>query len=230
MRRRETGGRRRGILSRRLSASLAALALAGGAQALAFPSDAAVQRQSPYTCKQGFVWREAFPGDLVCVTPAIRTRTTAENAAGPSNQQPGSVFCRQGFVWREARPSDLVCVVPSSRDQARSDNAGAPFRLVDPGATPRGGVQITTSGNYLYAMGTGLSPNNSVRFYAVGINTVGPYSLGFLVANAQGALSGWNYVATISCRAQQNGPATIVVLDQGSGTVTTGGITYAFQC
>jgi hypothetical protein len=27
----------------------------------------------PDTCIQGFVWREAGPGDVVCVTPAVRS-------------------------------------------------------------------------------------------------------------------------------------------------------------
>lgn len=197
---------------RRVGAWMAALALAAGAPVLAAPADAAAQRLAPYTCKQGYVWREATAGDLVCVTPAIRSQTAAENAAGPSNQQPGSVFCKQGFVWRETRPSDLVCVVPSSRTQAKSDNANAPYRLVDPGATPQGGVSVRTEshqlggGGYLYATGTGLSANQSVRFYAVGIGTVGPYSLGSLTANAQGALSAGTTSPTCAAGHSRPGP------------------------
>ena len=36
------------------------------------------------TCKQGYVWREAFNGDAVCVTPDIRDQTLADNAAAAS--------------------------------------------------------------------------------------------------------------------------------------------------
>lgn len=36
----------------------------------------------PDTCKEGYVWREARPGDHVCVTGATRTRTTEENQEG----------------------------------------------------------------------------------------------------------------------------------------------------
>jgi PASTA domain len=35
----------------------------------------------PATCKQGFVWREAFQGDAVCVTPETRAQAQADNAA-----------------------------------------------------------------------------------------------------------------------------------------------------
>jgi hypothetical protein len=31
------------------------------------------------TCVQGFVWREAFPNDIVCVSPQARDRTREEN-------------------------------------------------------------------------------------------------------------------------------------------------------
>jgi hypothetical protein len=34
----------------------------------------------------GFVWREAFPGDVVCVTPEIRELVRQENILGPSRR------------------------------------------------------------------------------------------------------------------------------------------------
>lgn len=34
----------------------------------------------PNDCKTGFVWREAFDGDVVCVYPASRSRAGADNA------------------------------------------------------------------------------------------------------------------------------------------------------
>jgi hypothetical protein len=234
--------RRTGALRRAFKGSILALALTGGALASAGPAAAADLPFGPYTCASGFVWREAVPSDLVCVTPAVRDQTRTENALGPSRREPnggpwGPNTCKSGFVWRETRPADLVCVPPPSRDQARSDNANAPFRLVDPGATPRAGVTIATEphqlGGYLYASGTGLSPNGTVRFYAVDINTAGPYALGSLTANASGTLyrdgSDWQYFADARCRTGQTQPATIVVLDQASGIVTTGGTTDAFR-
>ncbi|WP_140158064.1 hypothetical protein [Micromonospora sp. NBS 11-29] len=217
---------------RRLAQALAAVALLSGVLGVAAPAQAADLPWGPYTCASGYVWREAVPGDQVCVTSQTRTDTQTENALGPSRRESNG-FCKSGFVWRETRPSDLVCVVPSSRDRAYSDNANAPFRLVDPGATPPGGVSVITSnhqlGGYLYANGSGLSANKPVRFYAVRINTVGPYSLGSLTANSSGAIPGWQYVADIRCRSGLTEPAIIVVLDQGSGVVTTAGTTDAFR-
>ena len=32
-------------------------------------------------CKSGYVWREAFAGDVVCVTPHERTKAQRQNAA-----------------------------------------------------------------------------------------------------------------------------------------------------
>jgi hypothetical protein len=43
-----------------------------------------VLQYGPDTCKEGFVWREAWSGDHVCVTPAIRTQTQQENSLAPS--------------------------------------------------------------------------------------------------------------------------------------------------
>ena len=42
-----------------------------------------VQPGSTY-CISGYVWREAFPGDLVCVTPQIREIVREENRIGPT--------------------------------------------------------------------------------------------------------------------------------------------------
>ena len=38
-----------------------------------------------HTCISGYVWREAFEGDLVCVTPAVRDLVRKENAEGPQH-------------------------------------------------------------------------------------------------------------------------------------------------
>ena len=37
----------------------------------------------PQTCKEGYVWREAFSGDKVCVTPKFRDQTKQDNNAAP---------------------------------------------------------------------------------------------------------------------------------------------------
>jgi len=41
--------------------------------------------RGPPPCKPGFVWRQAFATDDVCVTPQTRDATAADNAAAPSH-------------------------------------------------------------------------------------------------------------------------------------------------
>jgi hypothetical protein len=76
-------------------------------------------------CAQGYVWREASPIDRVCVTPATRTETAADNGKAGSRHLPNSTTCVQGYVWREAYPGDVVCVTPATRAQAATDDANA---------------------------------------------------------------------------------------------------------
>ena len=85
-------------------------------------------------CVQGYVWREAFSGDHVCVTPNIRSQAATDNAAASSRRSPnGGAFgpdtCIQGYVWREAEQSDHVCVTPATRTQTREDNIAAASRI-----------------------------------------------------------------------------------------------------
>lgn len=91
----------------------------------------------PDTCKSGFVWREAFEGDHVCVTPETRSQTATDNSQASGRRSPyggpfGPDTCLQGFVWREARPSDHVCVPPATRQQAADDNSVARSRRIVP--------------------------------------------------------------------------------------------------
>ncbi|MFF3556938.1 hypothetical protein ACFYXL_26420 [Streptomyces tsukubensis] len=239
MRSRVGRGRATGpVTLRSVSARLiTAVTVVAGALAAGPPAAAADLPYGPYTCANGFVWREAFAGDQVCVPPAIRSQSWSENALGPSRREPnggpyGPDTCKQGFVWREARPSDRVCVPPPSRDQARSDNANAPWRLADAGATPQGGITAITAGHsaggHLYAAGSGVSPYGAVKFFAARISA-GPFPLGTLTATPSGTLPAWQYVANIGCWAGETRLATIVVLDQASGLVTTAGTTDAFR-
>ncbi|MEN3320525.1 MAG: hypothetical protein ACJ74F_08130 [Mycobacterium sp.] len=112
--------------------SLAMVAAFGGIASYA----TAVADPLPYgpdTCIQGFVWREAGGGDVVCVTPAVRDSTAQENQLASQRVEPnggayGPNTCKQGFVWREAFGGDAVCVTPASRTQAANDNAAAASR------------------------------------------------------------------------------------------------------
>lgn len=84
-------------------------------------------------CLQGYVWRQAFKGDYVCVTPGVRAQAAADNLAAPGRVEPGGgaygpYTCQQGYVWRQVVPDDYVCVTPGVRAQAAADNAQADNR------------------------------------------------------------------------------------------------------
>ena len=85
-------------------------------------------------CRQGYVWREAFPGDHVCVTPETRAQAAYDNSQADARRDPGGAWgpdtCIQGYVWREAHPGDHVCVTPETRAQTAADNRQAAARVV----------------------------------------------------------------------------------------------------
>jgi hypothetical protein len=87
----------------------------------------------PDTCLWGYVWRDAGPGDHVCVTPAGRDRAVRDNEMADSRRNPnggewGPDTCLEGFIWREALPDDHVCVTPARFDQGQAENADGPGR------------------------------------------------------------------------------------------------------
>jgi hypothetical protein len=86
-------------------------------------------------CVYGYLWREAGPGDHVCVTPETRRRTAMENSRAEAYRNPnggryGPETCLDGFVWRNAFAGDHVCVWPQSNMQAAEDNSRARERIV----------------------------------------------------------------------------------------------------
>jgi hypothetical protein len=94
------------------------------------------QPYGPDTCISGYVWREAYPGDHVCVTPARRAQAARDNQqaqyrVSTEHKDYGKNTCRKGYVWREAGPNDVVCVTPQVRQQVREDNAAARSRYVN---------------------------------------------------------------------------------------------------
>lgn len=128
-----------------LSAAIAAATATVAAPALADPLP-----YGPDTCIQGFVWREARPGDTVCVTPDIRTATAQQNARAAQNRKPnggayGPDTCKQGFVWRDAFGGDVVCVTPDVRQQAANDNAAAASRRQASQPAPAPAPQLNTA-------------------------------------------------------------------------------------
>jgi hypothetical protein len=88
----------------------------------------------PDTCKNGYVWRDAIPGDHVCVTPASRSTAANENAIAGSRVDPAGAYgpnsCVAGFVWREAYAGDVVCVTGDRRSAVRQENIDGPSHRV----------------------------------------------------------------------------------------------------
>jgi hypothetical protein len=112
--------------------ALAVLAAVSFSATLSAPAQAE-GAYGPDTCKNGFVWREAFADDTVCVTPAERTKARKQNAKhnlrrNPSGGEYGPNTCRNGYVWRDAAEGDQICVTPAERNQAAQQNALAPER------------------------------------------------------------------------------------------------------
>lgn len=84
-------------------------------------------------CVDGYVWREAVPGDHVCVIPQRHEQALADNAQADARREPGGGAygpntCVAGYVWRVATPEDLVCVLPQTRTETAEDNALADSR------------------------------------------------------------------------------------------------------
>lgn len=111
-----------------LAQSAKVLGIIAAGLAVGTPALATADPGLPYgpdTCVQGLVWREARPGDTVCVTPGFRARTATENSAPYANKVPASINCVSGFVWREAFDGDIICVTPDIRQQNWNANASA---------------------------------------------------------------------------------------------------------
>jgi len=58
-------------------------------------------------CDPGYVWRDNFDGDTVCVRPDERHRLA-------------NGTCSSGYVWRDTFDGDTVCVTPAQRDAAKA--------------------------------------------------------------------------------------------------------------
>jgi hypothetical protein len=100
----------------------------------ALPSPTGTIGDPGVPCLQGYVWRQAYGGDYVCVTPATRAQAAADDAAAVGRLQSGGgaygqYTCIQGFVWRQVVPDDYTCVTPAVRSQASYDNSQAGSRV-----------------------------------------------------------------------------------------------------
>ncbi|HEX5499678.1 MAG TPA: hypothetical protein VFX03_10640, partial [Thermomicrobiales bacterium] len=86
----------------------------------------------------GYVWREAFPGDVACVDPSQRAQAASDNANQAGRYDPNGPYgvysCVPGYVWRDAYDGDGICVEPWVRDQVHYDNSQVANRIA-PGCT-----------------------------------------------------------------------------------------------
>jgi hypothetical protein len=114
--------------------------------AAVFACCAAAALAQSVNCQQGYVWRQAFQGDMACVSPLSRDQAAADNAAADSRRAaPDSDACIQGYVWREANPQDHVCVTPQVRRLTAVDNGFAPKRVLPkPADDDRGTPPVAT--------------------------------------------------------------------------------------
>jgi len=100
------------------------------------PDPGASLPYGPDTCVDGFVWRDIYPGDHVCVTVQSRAKAAHENDIAGSRVDPAGAYgpntCKPGFVWREAYAGDKVCVVPDRRSAVATENAQGPSHRVLP--------------------------------------------------------------------------------------------------
>jgi hypothetical protein len=74
-------------------------------------------------CASGYVWREAYPNDHVCVLTAVRTQAAADNARHQLAP------CPAPLVPRLARANDNVCVAAEVAKDVRGDNEAVCSRL-----------------------------------------------------------------------------------------------------
>jgi beta-lactam-binding protein with PASTA domain len=84
-------------------------------------------------CLRGFVWRKAYHGDQVCVTPEVRDQAARDNREAASHAgpyRPGRGNCEEGYRWRLANRKDQVCVPDKTWEQTQDDNKSAPSRVV----------------------------------------------------------------------------------------------------
>ena len=72
---------------------------------LAFNNEAFAQTDA---CAEGYVWRQAFAGDHVCVARETRDSVADQNRnAEETRKKDGGGECEPGYVWRMAGPQEF---------------------------------------------------------------------------------------------------------------------------
>jgi hypothetical protein len=106
------------------------------ASAVVSSTPASAQADAPDTCPQGLVWREAVPGDHLCVTPAERgqVRATKSAAAPPVEQSLTGVLAPGNAAvtgFSGAVPPVQIAPGVDPGEQTFIDLAGPSLRIID---------------------------------------------------------------------------------------------------
>jgi hypothetical protein len=134
-------------------------------------------------CAKGYVWREAYKGDHVCVSTRTHDDAALDNAAAKDHVV--SVVhmrddtCKPGYVWRQAKQDDHICVTPDVRSETAEDNARGPVRVAGAAsskffgwpvaevqATSDGGLVVLDANGKLFSATAPLNSSNKPTFIA----------------------------------------------------------------
>jgi hypothetical protein len=168
--------------------------------AIVLPSPAGAD-ENP--CAYGYTPRGARPGDNVCVTYEVRTRTQQENANPTLHRLPnggayGPDTCADGYVWREAFDGDTICVTPDERAATLSDNAASQSHLKTNVKTIE--YEVYGSGGVLYIDVTGRNRVDNPRLPWAGNSQMPAGEKGALTVTVVG-----DAFATATCRIKVGG-------------------------
>ncbi|MDH5657634.1 MAG: hypothetical protein OEZ34_17090 [Spirochaetia bacterium] len=116
------------------------LYIISGVAGIIFIASLSLYAQAP-RCKQGYVWREAYRGDYICVPPSSRSQAQNDNRYAKKRMLSNG-RCVQGYVWREANRSDRVCVTPAIRSRTAAENRAHSSRVESSGSGSGKAVNI----------------------------------------------------------------------------------------
>jgi len=158
----------------------------------------------------------------------------------------GPQTCKPGYVWREAQPRDRVCVTPDRRARAHVDNAGALYYMKSVESAPANGVYVGVDhddrelrSTRWYIVGA-FTPNKFVRVYAydryrlhgdrglVEMHKTLAHSNGNLTSRPDGRAYFYWRICNTAHHSRPTAP--IIVIDEGTGTVSNAGETTAPWC
>ena len=98
-----------------VAAALLIVAALPGPTAMAIYAEPSVVEQDygPYTCLDGFVWREAVANDVVCVTAAVRAQTRQDNSLAAARRNCAVPISLNGGARCSAGAAAASAISPS---------------------------------------------------------------------------------------------------------------------